>query len=119
MDILTTDLHRICHMISLAADSGGICNIDNAHANFAVVCHRADSTANLGELCRSSYDLPDSTIPVLPSYELRSFLVLRTQAHDMQYQRDWCQQDKTVPNRGQRPLKRSRIGVEGKHPLDI
>ena len=82
MDILTTDLHRICHMISLAADSGGICNIDNAHANFAVVCHRADSTANLGELCRSSYDLPDSTIPVLPSYELRSFLVLRTQAHD-------------------------------------
>ena len=36
-----------------------------------------------------------------------------------QYRRDWCQQDKTVPNRGQRPLKRSRIGVEGKHQLDI
>ncbi|KAJ1023657.1 hypothetical protein NDA18_004643 [Ustilago nuda] len=82
MDILATDLHRICHTISLAADSGGIRDIDDARADSAVICHRADSTADLGELCRSSYDLPDSTIPALPSYELRSFLVLRTQAHD-------------------------------------
>ena len=82
MDILTTDLHGICHMISLAADSGGIHDIDNARADFAVICHRADSTADLSELCCSSYNLPDPTIPALPSYELRSFLVLRTQAHD-------------------------------------
>ncbi|KAJ1602715.1 hypothetical protein NDA14_000354 [Ustilago hordei] len=69
-------------MFSLAADSGGIRDIDNAHANFAVVCHRADSTADLSELCRNSYGLPNSMIPALPSYELRSFLVLCTQAHD-------------------------------------
>ena len=69
-------------MISHTADSGGIRDIDNAHADFAVICHRADSTTDLGELCHSSSNLPDSTIPVLPSYELRSFLVLRTQAHD-------------------------------------
>ena len=82
MNILVTDLHGICHTIVLAADSGGICDIDDACADFAVVCHRAGSIANLGELCRSSYDLPDSMFPALPSYELRSFLVLRTQAHD-------------------------------------
>ena len=82
MDILTTDLCGICHTISLAADSGGIRDIDDAHADFAAICHRADSTSNLSELCCSSYDLPNSTIPALPSYELRSFLVLRTQAHD-------------------------------------
>ena len=82
MDILTTDLCGICHTILLAADSGGICDIDDAHADFAAICHRADSTANLGELCCSSYDLPDPTIPALPSYELQSLLALRTQAHD-------------------------------------
>ena len=69
-------------MIMLAAGSGGICDIDDACADFTVICYSADSTADLGELCRSSYDLPDPTIPALPSYELRSFLVLRTQAHD-------------------------------------
>ena len=36
-----------------------------------------------------------------------------------QYQRGWCQQGKTMPNRGQRPLKRSRIGVEGKHQPNV
>ena len=46
-------------MFSLAADSGGIHDIDNAHADFTVVCHRADSTADLSELCHNSYDLPD------------------------------------------------------------
>ncbi|SOV06812.1 uncharacterized protein UDID_17922 [Ustilago sp. UG-2017a] len=52
--------------VSLVADSGGIRDIDDARADFAGVCHRADSTADLGELCRSSYGLPNSTIPLRP-----------------------------------------------------
>ncbi|SOV02887.1 uncharacterized protein UDID_18062 [Ustilago sp. UG-2017a] len=69
-DNLATDLRGICPKVSLVADSGGIRDIDDARADFAGVCHRADSTADLGELCRSSYDLPDSTIPALPSYHI-------------------------------------------------
>ena len=82
MVILVTDLRGICHTIVLAADSGGIRDIDDVCADFTEICHRADSTANLGEFCRNSYALPDPPIPALPSYELRYFLVLRTQAHD-------------------------------------
>ncbi|SPC65774.1 uncharacterized protein UHOD_11121 [Ustilago sp. UG-2017b] len=33
------------------------------------ICHRADSTTDLGELCRNSYNLPDSLISAFPSYE--------------------------------------------------
>ncbi|SPC65044.1 uncharacterized protein UHOD_11012 [Ustilago sp. UG-2017b] len=34
------------------------------------ICNRAVSTTDLSELCCKSYDLPDSLIPALPSYEL-------------------------------------------------
>ncbi|SOV02006.1 uncharacterized protein UDID_18932 [Ustilago sp. UG-2017a] len=56
--ILATDLRRVCHVIMLTAEPGGIRDINSTHANL-----------DLGELCCNSYHLPDSLIPVLPSYD--------------------------------------------------
>ncbi|SPC64815.1 uncharacterized protein UHOD_12118 [Ustilago sp. UG-2017b] len=45
-------------------------DINFARADLDEICNRAVSTTDLSELCCKSYDLPNSLIPALPSYEL-------------------------------------------------
>ena len=68
--LLAIDLRRICLMILCTADSGEIHDTIMACANLAGICPRAIPPADLGELYCKSRDLPDSSIPVLPSYDL-------------------------------------------------
>ncbi|SPC64909.1 uncharacterized protein UHOD_12301 [Ustilago sp. UG-2017b] len=68
-DILVTDLRGICHMVSSTTDLGEIRDINFTRADLGEICNRAVSTTDLSELCCKSYDLPDSLIPALPSYE--------------------------------------------------
>ncbi|CCF49966.1 hypothetical protein NDA11_007553 [Ustilago hordei] len=68
--ILAIDLCRICHMILCTADSGRIHDTIMAHANLAGICSRTVSPTDLSELYCKSHNLPDSLIPVLPSYDL-------------------------------------------------
>ncbi|SPC63778.1 uncharacterized protein UHOD_11332 [Ustilago sp. UG-2017b] len=70
MNILVTDLCGFCHIVSSTTDLGKIRDINFARANLGEICNRAVSTTDLSELCCKSYDLPDSLIPALPSYEL-------------------------------------------------
>ena len=65
-----TILRRICYAISSTTDPGRICGTVLACADLGKICHRAISTTDLSEFCCKSHDLPDSLIPVLPSYEL-------------------------------------------------
>ena len=74
MIILATDLHGICYMISSTTDLGGIHDTILVHADLDGICHRTASTTDLNELCCKSHDLPNSVIPVLPSYELTDLL---------------------------------------------
>ena len=59
----------------LTTDPGGIRDIDIVHADLDEICHRTVSTTDLTEFFCNSLDLPDSSIPALPSYELRVFLL--------------------------------------------
>ncbi|CCF52688.1 hypothetical protein NDA11_000222 [Ustilago hordei] len=53
----------------LTADPGRIHDITFTHADVDEICHRAVSTTDLSELYCKPYNLPDSLIPALPSYE--------------------------------------------------
>ncbi|SOV06563.1 uncharacterized protein UDID_17523 [Ustilago sp. UG-2017a] len=57
-------------MVSSTTNPGRTCNITLTRADLDEICNRAVPTTNLSELCCKSYDLPDSLIPALPSYEL-------------------------------------------------
>ena len=57
-------------MIVLTADSGGICDINIACADLDEICHSTVPTTDLNEFCCKSHNLPDPSIPALPSYEL-------------------------------------------------
>ncbi|SOV05723.1 uncharacterized protein UDID_18503 [Ustilago sp. UG-2017a] len=55
-------------------DPSGICDTIFACTDLGEICNRAVSTTDHREFCCKSYDLPDSLIPVLPSYELMGLL---------------------------------------------
>ena len=57
-------------MIMLTADSGRICDINVTCADLDEICHRTIPTTDLNEFCCKSHNLPDPSIPALPSYEL-------------------------------------------------
>ena len=82
MDVLVTVLCRICHMIVLTTDFSGNCDNDFICAGFNEICHRTVSITDLAEFFWKSHNLPNSSILVLPSYELRFSFALRTQAYD-------------------------------------
>ena len=69
-NILAIELCRTCRMIQCTADSGVICDTLIACTNLGEICLRAASPTDLGGLYCKSYDLPDSSIPALPSYDL-------------------------------------------------
>ncbi|SYW81846.1 uncharacterized protein UHO2_00351 [Ustilago hordei] len=68
--ILAIDLCGICLMILCTADSGGICDTIMACADLARICPRTVLPTDLSELYCKSHDLPNSSIPALPSYDL-------------------------------------------------
>ena len=68
--ILATNLCRICNTILFTTDPGKVCDTIIACANLGQICHRAISSTDLGELYCKSHNLPNSSIPVLPSYDL-------------------------------------------------
>ncbi|SPC63743.1 uncharacterized protein UHOD_11316 [Ustilago sp. UG-2017b] len=63
---LTSDSSPGLHLVA----PEWIRDINFARADLDEICNRAVSTTDLSELCCKSYDLPDSLIPALPSYEL-------------------------------------------------
>ncbi|KAJ1027513.1 hypothetical protein NDA18_003516 [Ustilago nuda] len=66
----------------LPTDFDRICEIDLVHAYYSEICTKIITTTNLTEFFYNSCNLPDSSIPALPSYELRPSFALRTQAYD-------------------------------------
>ena len=71
MNTFTIDLCRKCCTIQFIADSGVICDTLIPHTDLDEICLRAASPTDFGGLYCKSYDLPNSSIPVLPSYDLK------------------------------------------------